>query len=103
MKAKSLPRSFPARFLGVGLSLTILVSQAHAQSSSNERVLYRFNGTSSAHPNGGLARDDAGNLYGTAGLFAFGIIYRFSPNDGVATTLYSFSGGTDGSAPFGTI
>src|SRR5690242_5426025 len=72
------------------------------------QVLYAFKGGNDGEwPNGGLARDAAGNLYGatTSGGGSLtcnggcGTIFRLDPK-GKETVLYRFSGGADGSYPF---
>jgi uncharacterized repeat protein (TIGR03803 family) len=70
-----------------------------------ETVLYSFTGgADGARPFGGLVRDAAGNLYGTAwkgGASSYGTVFEVS-NKGVETVLYSFGGGTtDGCYPYG--
>ncbi len=50
---------------------------------------------------GGMARDDAGNLYGPAGWAPNGSIYALSP-EGTLSTLYAFTG-PDGRFPVGDI
>ena len=68
----------------------------------NESVVYRFTGGSDGgYPQGGVIRDAAGNLYGTAwsgGTSGKGVVFRINPA-GVGTVLHSFTGGTDGGAP----
>jgi uncharacterized repeat protein (TIGR03803 family) len=52
---------------------------------------------------GGLAIDRDGNLYGSTvynGANGQGTVFKVAP-DGTLTTLYSFTGGTDGGAPEG--
>ena len=71
----------------------------------NQTVLYRFTGMADgAVPYGGLVRDAAGNLYGTAGGGAanWGVVYKVSPA-GQETVLYTFTGGLDGGLPFGSL
>jgi uncharacterized repeat protein (TIGR03803 family) len=56
-------------------------------------------------PMAGVTRDSAGNLYGTGligGAFDAGEAYKCEP-DGHVDVLYSFSGGTNGSYPFGSL
>ncbi|MBZ5573944.1 MAG: hypothetical protein LAO09_18930 [Acidobacteriia bacterium] len=76
-------------------------------------VIYGFSGPDGLQPQGNLAIDAAGNLYGTTvygGAFktgcnnqGCGTVFRLSPpTNGDAwtqTVLYSFSGGDDGSNP----
>jgi uncharacterized repeat protein (TIGR03803 family) len=78
--------------------------------SGNETVLYSFNpgnGTDGWEPSGNLARDSAGNLYGTTQLggqqqFCFevgcGIVFRVDPN-GNEAVLYAFGDEPDGAGP----
>jgi uncharacterized repeat protein (TIGR03803 family) len=72
-----------------------------------ESVLYQFsNGATGAFPNGGLVFDSSGNLYGstqTGGIdYGGGVVFELSPSsDGwSATTLYAFTGGSDGGQPY---
>ena len=70
----------------------------------NLTVLYAFGASSpdGAHPNGGLVRDSAGNLYGTTrdgGAFGDGSVYELDAN-GQLTILHSFTWGDDGAFPF---
>jgi uncharacterized repeat protein (TIGR03803 family) len=69
-----------------------------------ETVLHRFTGTGvdGFGPSGGVIRDSSGNLYGTTGsggAYGLGTVYKVDPA-GNETTLYSFTGGSDGGAPF---
>jgi uncharacterized repeat protein (TIGR03803 family) len=68
----------------------------------NETVLYLFTGgADGGTPYGGVIRDAAGNLYGTAsagGSNNAGVVYKVNPA-GVETVLYSFRGGADGANP----
>ncbi len=67
-------------------------------------TLYSFTGGDDGFiPYGRLARDGDGNLYGSteaAGASRSGAVFKLAP-DGILTTLYSFTGGADGSAPEG--
>jgi uncharacterized repeat protein (TIGR03803 family) len=77
-----------------------------------ESVLHSFGGRKGLQngttPNGGLALDGAGNLYGTTATGGnlvnctngCGTVFAFSPA-GVETVLYTFTGTPDGSAPTG--
>ena len=54
-----------------------------------------------ADPQAGLLQATDGNFYGTVfagGLYGFGTVYKLSLN-GALTTLYSFTGSTDGGNP----
>ena len=60
-------------------------------------------GSDGGFPYGGLALDKAGNLYGSTaqgGASNQGTVFKFAPN-GTLTTLYNFTGGTDGGSPEG--
>lgn len=69
--------------------------------SGTETVLYSLPTPigSDAGPNGGtLVEDSAGNLYGASyagGVNYSGYVYKLAPN-GTFTTLYTFTGGSDG-------
>ncbi|MBV9571601.1 MAG: hypothetical protein JO056_10215 [Alphaproteobacteria bacterium] len=69
-------------------------------------TLYSFTGgNDGGNPQGGLARDAEGNLYGTAtydGAHGKGIVYRLKPN-GKFSLLYTFLGADDGQYPTGDL
>jgi len=75
-----------------------------------ETVLYSFtDGADGASPQGGLALDAQGNLYGAAftggpylcsNFLNCGTIFKLSPS-GVETTLWTFTGGKDDGNPNG--
>jgi len=71
--------------------------------SGTETVLYSFNKGNEAPygPGSSLIQGNDGNFYGTSmggGSYDYGTIYQFSPN-GNLVTVYSFTGGIDGSGP----
>ena len=78
--------------------------------SGKETILYSFTGTNGdgKYPQGGLARDASGNLYGTtygggtSGTacegYGCGTVFMLTPT-GTETVRYSFSGGVDGATP----
>jgi uncharacterized repeat protein (TIGR03803 family) len=76
----------------------------------SETVLYAFqSGSDGTDPNGILAKDNAGNLYGTAsgggGVCqpnVCGAVFRLAP-DGTETILHAFTGGSDGETPQGGV
>jgi uncharacterized repeat protein (TIGR03803 family) len=56
-------------------------------------------------PSGPLARDTAGNFYGTSysgGIYNAGAVYKMTPS-GTLTILHSFTGGSDGLEPNGRV
>jgi uncharacterized repeat protein (TIGR03803 family) len=73
-------------------------------SSGKETVLYAFTGPADGfEPYQGLVRDSAGNLYGTnwlGGATGAGTVFKVDPT-GTETVLYTFTGPTDGAAPYG--
>jgi uncharacterized repeat protein (TIGR03803 family) len=84
--------------------------------TGKEDVLYSFTGgADGAYPLGGLAADPAGNLYGTTsagGAYTNSLCIGQAPGCGAVvkldasgnlTTLYSFTGGADGSGPGGSL
>jgi uncharacterized repeat protein (TIGR03803 family) len=72
--------------------------------TGNEITLYSFSGgRDSGNSQSPLIRDSSGNLYGmTSGVGAGsdGTVFRIDTHDREAI-LYAFSGGTDGSQPYG--
>jgi uncharacterized repeat protein (TIGR03803 family) len=74
--------------------------------SGTETVLYSFTDPPDGVSPYGLIADAAGNLYGTtAGGGAnvyYGTVFKLTPS-GTETVLYSFTGGSDGSGPLGTL
>ena len=69
-------------------------------------TLYSFTGgNDGGNPQGGLALDGLGNLYGTAtydGAHGKGTVYRLKPN-GKLSVLYTFVGTDDGQYPTGDL
>jgi uncharacterized repeat protein (TIGR03803 family) len=52
-----------------------------------------------------LRQDLSGNIYGLAvgdGTFDYGMVYELDPGTGVFTTIYAFTGGSDGENPVGS-
>jgi uncharacterized repeat protein (TIGR03803 family) len=66
-------------------------------------VLYYFEGQSDGDfPQGGLSLGNDGNFYGTTfetGAGGAGTVFKITPS-GTLTTLYSFTGGSDGGTPY---
>jgi uncharacterized repeat protein (TIGR03803 family) len=78
-------------------------------STWTENVLYSFNGgNDGGSPRGGVIFDTAGNLYGTTPFFGAnfrGTIFELIPSGTgwAESTLYSFQGSNDGSAPYASL
>jgi len=78
--------------------------------TGTESALHAFSGPDGAQPYWQLLLDGSGNLYGTTSFGGSGgtncpyvnakcgTVFKLAP-DGTETVLYSFTGGTDGSAP----
>jgi uncharacterized repeat protein (TIGR03803 family) len=76
-----------------------------------ERVLHSFaGGNDGVYPNGGLVEDKKGHLYGTTGYgggsgcsgAGCGIVFKVA-SDGTESILYTFTGGSDGGRPNGSL
>ena len=71
--------------------------------SGTEQVLYNFTGGGDGDcPLSTLARDAAGNLYGTTqwgGAYGYGAVFELTAS-GTEQVLYSFTGGNDGAYPY---
>jgi len=66
-------------------------------------VLHKFNGADGMFPEGPLAEDAAGNLYGAVPVgVGNGAVYKMDKS-GEETVLYTFSGGSDGGIPEGGV
>ncbi len=75
-----------------------------------ETVLYTFSGgADGAFPIAGLILDSAGNLYGMTnggGYLGNGVVFELSPTSSGTwneNVLYTFTGGTDGGRPYGSL
>jgi uncharacterized repeat protein (TIGR03803 family) len=82
----------------------LTTGMAHAQTL---KVLYSFPGTDGASPSAGVIRDSAGNLYGVTPYTGpyeggNGTVFKLTPA-GAATVLYTFTGGSDGAYPRGSL
>ena len=87
--------------------LLTVVTQAQA---ADITLLHTFTGgNDGAFPYSGLTADAAGNMYGTtpaAGKFGAGTVFQISPVTGGGwkfSTIYEFTGGTDGASPLGSL
>ena len=68
------------------------------------KVIHNFTGSNNdgAFPQGGVTLGTDGNFYGTTyegGTVTAGAVFKITPS-GTYTTLYSFTGGSDGAAPY---
>jgi len=88
------PYEVPFQNLGYGLVYKL-------DTSGTETVLYNFTGGTDGEYPGGVIRDAAGNIYGTAagGALGNGLVYKLDAS-GAETVLYSFTGGADGGSPW---
>jgi len=69
--------------------------------AGKETVLYTFTGgADGGEPLNGLTRDQAGNLYGSAGLPGWGSVFMLDAT-GKESVLYTFTDGADGGFPNG--
>jgi uncharacterized repeat protein (TIGR03803 family) len=79
---------------------------ATAQASTYSVLhVFKKHGTDGRIPLSTLLLDRSGNLYGTTangGTAEAGTVFRIAP-DGTESVLYSFTGGTDGAAPVGSL
>ncbi|MGO9561019.1 MAG: choice-of-anchor tandem repeat GloVer-containing protein [Candidatus Korobacteraceae bacterium] len=93
-----------AAALSLAIVFALIIVAAPAGQAQSFTVLHNFtDGTDGAYPQSGVARDAAGNLYGTAssGGAGYGTVYKLTPKNGswVFAPLYQFAGGNDGANP----
>ena len=72
--------------------------------AGNLKVLHNFTGSNNdgAFPQGGVTLGSDGNFYGTTyegGSVTAGAVFKLTPG-GTYTTIYSFTGGSDGAYPY---
>jgi uncharacterized repeat protein (TIGR03803 family) len=87
----------------------LMLAEIVAASAPKEAVLHHFGtGTDGATAYGRVISDAAGNLYGTTafgGTSSAGIVFELTnpeaPAGWTESILYNFSGGSDGSQPYG--
>ena len=106
-------KAYVGRVLVVAAVAAFLVNNVWA--SNTEKVVHSFTGGSDGiDPAATLARDGAGNFYGTTvsggtGTLCAdgcGTVFELSPGSGgkwKETVLYSFTGGSDGKNPYGGV
>ncbi len=98
------PAAPRARTSGVAGLLALALAATGPVKAATFQSLYSFvGGADGAAPNGQLAADKSGMLYGTTdtgGAGGGGTVFRFDPASGTLTTLYSFTtSGAKGSGP----
>jgi uncharacterized repeat protein (TIGR03803 family) len=82
--------------------VALLVLTISVTASATETTVHEFAG---AVDPVGLVADHAGNLYGTTGsdgFYRYGTVFQVRPSAGgvwTESTIYSFTGGSDGGAP----
>jgi uncharacterized repeat protein (TIGR03803 family) len=100
-------KQFCRALLLLAIALAILLSAA--MQAQTFTVLHTFTGANDGdEPQASLTLDGAGNLYGTAsygGSVGMGTVFKLTdrPSGWALTTLYSFSGGSDGAIPLGGV
>jgi len=99
-------RARPAVLISLVI-LAIVLATVPAAPAQTVTVLHNFTGgADGAFPYAGLAKDRAGNYYGTAsaggGYHRMGVVFRLSHEGSgwVLTPLYSFRGNPDGATPY---
>lgn len=98
--------SFSSSLHNLGLALIVFVALSIAAVAQTFTVIHDFGGLDGSFPQGNLAMDGAGNIYGTTRSgAAFGTVYKLSYNNGWAlATLDKFpANGVDGGDPRGGV
>jgi|HubBroStandDraft_6_1064221.scaffolds.fasta_scaffold213792_1 uncharacterized repeat protein (TIGR03803 family) len=89
--------------LALVVVLVLAIGTTQSVQAQTFKVLYNFTGSADGEsPYGSLARDTAGNLYGTTeagGASGAGTVFKVDKS-GTHTVLYSFTGGSDGANPY---
>jgi uncharacterized repeat protein (TIGR03803 family) len=98
-----IPHTF-FRGCAFALAFTLLLCYSALAQTYSETVIHSFaGGASGTEPLfSGVIRDRAGNFYGTTysgGAFNLGTVFKVD-NNGNATVLHSFTGGSDGATPY---
>lgn len=90
-------------FQSLSVLITAVLFAGTARAGTSGKILYSFaGGTDGEYLDTELARDSAGNLYGTSvqgGTYGSGTVFQVTPA-GIHTVLYSFTGGADGGEPY---
>src|SRR5271165_4007169 len=100
----------PCSCLRAILVLSTIALGSALASGATENILYNFRPRlHGQQPAGGLIADAAGNLYGATawgGFYGLGVVFELTPNSHGGwseTVLYSFMGGSDVYAPYGSL
>ena len=98
------PRNLRASIRIMAAVFALTISAVPALHAQLYRVLHNFsNQGDGAVPAGGVAIDATGTIYGVSrgDGETFGTVYRLQPHNGsyIFETLYTFTGGADGSSP----
>ena len=94
--------------LAMAIGFALIFTLAQSAQAQTYQVIYNFTGgQDGAYPEAGLT-ERGGKLYGTAyqgGSFNRGTVFKLAPNGSgwVFSTLYSFTGHADGSAPIARV
>ncbi len=105
--SRSRRRAAKSIALTLGMVLLAALAAAPRAQAQTYNVLYNFtNGTDGGVPNGSLIQDKAGSFYGTTyqgagsgcGGSGCGTVFKLTKT-GTLTTLYTFTGGSDGGNP----
>ncbi len=98
-----------SRVLWIAVSIVALVLITQSSWAQSYSVIHTFSGSSDgAQPEPTMTIDQAGNLYGTTfyggaqpGNSGYGVVFRLVKKNSawVLSTLYTFSGGSDGGGP----
>ncbi len=103
MGRRTNPR-YPKHQLFLLAAFTLIVCTALTVHAQSVNIWYDFqDGIDGGQPTDSLVMDSQGNLYGTAevgGANGYGVVFQVTPS-GTETTLYAFSGATDGGYPYG--
>lgn len=92
-----------------GTSCGTVFEMTYTNKGWTEAIVYTFQGGADGGiPYGGLVMDNAGNLYGTTtqyGNDGYGTVFELTSahESWKETTLYTFTGGSDGGYPEGTL
>jgi len=114
MMMANLGQRIPTFGAGLSVMMVVVVFTAFAinlpaAQAQTYQVIHNFTGgTDGSNPQAGLAIDRRGNLYGTAaegGSGGAGAVFKLahSGSNWMLMPLYGFSGGDDGSYPFGPV